>query len=159
MAELFQKIVTKEFVATLGIDMSLWGDEEQSSLHEGMILAMKENPDWTEEEVKEECKNQVDRILFDWFQINLGLLVKNSDGWENLREAYKEFRRKTLKDFMKSLTEHQRFRDFCDAFYDDLREMYNICSAGMWDEYERMKINGWSMSQYRKWLDKQMRKN
>lgn len=159
MNQLFEKIVNREFVASLGIDMSLWGEGEQRLLHEGMILAMKENPEWTEDDVKEECENQVDNILFEWFQVNLARSVRKSNGWRNLGQAYAEFRKTTLKDFLHSLNEKQDFQDFCEEFYDDLREMWNICSAGMEDEYQRMKKEGWTMDQYRKWLDKQIQKS
>ena len=157
-ADLFQKFVNKEFVSTLGIDMSLWGEEEQAELHECMILIMKENPDWTEEDVKCECEEQVDTILFEWFQVNLACLVKKTNGWNTLGEAYNDFRKTTLKNFLKTLNEKQQFQDFCDEFYEDLREMWNICSAGMHDEFERMKREGWSMTQYRMWLDSKKKK-
>jgi hypothetical protein len=159
MSEHFQTIVNKETVESFGIDMSLWGEEEQRLLHEGMILAMKENPDWTEEEVRVECENQVDNILFEWFQVNLARSVKKSQGWRNLGQAYAEFRKTTLKNFLTLLNEKQKFQHFCEEFYDDLREMWNICSAGMEDEYERMKEKGWTMAEYRRWLDKEMRKS
>lgn len=60
---LFDKLVNRETVSSLGVPTSLWTDEHQACLHEGMILAMKENPDWTEEEVRKEIKRQVESLL------------------------------------------------------------------------------------------------
>ena len=159
MSEHFQKIVNVETVASFGVDMSVWGEDEQASLHEGMILAMKENPDWTEEEVKKECAKQVNQILFDWFKDNLGYLVQKTNYWMRLEYAFQEFRSSSLKDFLKLLKEKQEFQDFGEEFYDDLRQMWNICSAGMEDEFQRMKRNNWTFQQYRSWLNKEMKKS
>jgi hypothetical protein len=60
---LFDKLVNDYTVEHLGVNMSLWTSENQSLLREGMILAMKENPDWTEDEVLEEIRRQVSRIV------------------------------------------------------------------------------------------------
>ena len=158
MAVSFDSLVSRETIASFGVDMTFWGEEEQSLLREGMILAMKENPEWTEEQVKKACEEQVDDILFNAFQEHLGYLVEKTHHWASLEDAYCEFRTTPLKKFLKVVTEQQEFQDFADAFYDELREMYNICSAGMWDEFQRMKKNGWSLSQYRTWLKKETKK-
>lgn len=156
---IFQKVVSKEFVATLGIDMSVWGEDEQNDLHERMTILLKDNPDLTdEEEVKEECENQVDLILYAWFKEDLGYLVEKSGGWSNLKQAYLQFKKTTLKNFMKELSEKQKYQDFCQEFYDDLRQAWNICGAGMWDEYQRMKKESWSFAQYRSWLKTEIKK-
>jgi hypothetical protein len=154
----FDTVVSKETVSSFGIDMSLWGDHEQKLLTEGMILAWKENPDWTEEEAKEECEEQVHQILLDWFKKNLGYLVKKANYWTSLEYAYQDFSKTTLKKFVSSLQEKQEFQDFAELFYDDLRELYNIDSEGVENEFQRMKDKGWTFSQYRSWLTKQFRR-
>ena len=158
MNSLFDIVTSKETVASFGIDMSLWGEEEQAQLREKMLLAMKKNPQWEDEIIKEECKNQVENILFEWFQMNLARMVNKSNGWPSLGHAYNEFSKTTLKKFLKTLNKHQEYQDFCEEFYDDLRAMWNICSSGMEDEFERMKKEGLSNAQYREWLDEEMRK-
>jgi hypothetical protein len=154
----FEAVVSKETVSSFGVDMSLWGDYEHELLTECMILAWKENPDWTEEDAKEECKEQVHQILFDWFKKNLGYLVNKTNYWTSLEYAYKDFSKTTLKEFLVSLQEKQELQDFAEVFYDDLRELYNIDSEGVEDEFQRMKDKGWSFSQYKSWLTKQCRK-
>jgi hypothetical protein len=47
---------------------------------------------------------------------------------------------------------------FCQEFYDDLRELSNIDSSGMEDEFKRMKTKGWTFSQYRSYLNSQIKK-
>ena len=152
----FNSIVSNETVSSLGLNMSLWGDEEQSRLREVMLLLCKENPEWTDREMKDECENQIELIFFEWFQECLARLVTKSNGWPTLGEAYAEFRTSSLKDFLKTVQKHQEYQDFCEEFYDDLRDMWNICSAGMRDEYTSMKAKGWSKTQYRMWLDKEI---
>jgi hypothetical protein len=61
---LFDKLVTLDTVESFGIDMSVWTEDMQASLYEGMVLAMKENPDWTEDEARHECRMQVLDILY-----------------------------------------------------------------------------------------------
>jgi hypothetical protein len=154
----FDVLVSKETVGSFGIDMSLWGDHEQKLLTEGMILAWKENPDWTEEEAKKECEEQVHQILLDWFKKNLGYLVKKTNYWVSLEYAYQDFSKTTLKEFVSSLQDKQEFQDFVELFYDDLRELYNIDSVGVEEEFKRMKDKGWTFSQYRSWLTKQFKR-
>jgi len=153
----FESIVSKETVVSLGFDMSLWGDQEHKLLTEGMILAWKENPDWTDEQLKEECEEQVHQILFQWFKDNLGYLVIKTNYWVSLEYAYGEFSKTTLKDFVQLLQEKQEFQDFAELFYDDLRELYNIDTIGVEEEFKRMKDKGWTHAQYRSWLKKQRR--
>lgn len=158
MSAFLDSLLERETVASFGIDMSLWGEEEQAELREVMTLVMEEHPEWTEESVKKECQKQVDRILFEWFYDTLGVYVKKSRPSSDIREAYAEFRKTTLKLFLKKLKEDQEFQDFCDEFYEDLRDLWNICSAGMYDEYQHMKKKNWTFLQYRNWLTNEMKR-
>ncbi len=157
--EHFNKIISNETVASFGIDMSLWGEAEQAQLREAMILKYKENPEWTEEQAKKACLQEVMAILEVWFNENLGFLVKQTNHWYSLEDAFEEFVNMSFKDFILAINKQMEFTKFCEMFYDDLREMYNICSAGMRDEFQRMKTNGWTFSQYRSDLNKQKKKS
>ncbi len=150
----FENVVNRETVASFGIDMSIWGDEQENLLHESMILAWKENPDWTEKEAKHACLQQVMGILEDWFTKNMGFLVMQCNHWYSVEEAFEEFVNMSLKEFICMLNKQMEFTKFCTLFYDELRERYNICSAGMQDEFERMKANKWSFNDYKKDLKK-----
>ena len=151
----FDSVVNKETVASFGIDMSVWDDHLQRSLYEAMILAWKENPEWTEEEAKKGCREQAMLIYYGWFKENLGFLVKHCNYWRSLEVAFQEFCETTLKNFIWKINEQMEFNRFCQLFYDELRERYNICSAGMEDEFVFMKKNNWTFSDYRKYLKKQ----
>jgi hypothetical protein len=149
-SEIFQKVVTKETVAALGTDMTQWTDDDQAHLYEGMILACKENPDWTEEEVKAECKRQVELILYKNFRDEYEVLLVYVDEYRTTRDFYKEYKTRGRKGFHQFLGERLEFKDFCEYFYEELRERYNICSAGMEEAYERMKKNNWSFQDFAK---------
>ena len=42
--------------------------------------------------------------------------------------------------FLDELEEQENFTQFCEKYYDILREAFNICSAGMWDYYQLYKV-------------------
>jgi hypothetical protein len=151
-ANLFQTVVNRETVASFGIDMSLWTEGYQAELNEGMILALKENPEWTEDQARDACRSQVKAILFRWFKKNMRYAVEDAD-W-SLEKSFENFFSMPLVKFLELLAEDREYTAFCEEFYGTLRERYNICSAGMWDEYQRMKKNDWSFSDYRKDLKK-----
>jgi hypothetical protein len=154
----FEKIVNRETLTSFGIDLSVWKDEHQKLLEEGMILAWKENPSWTEDEAKAECRKQVTSILLGWFTEHYTHAVEETDYWLSLNAAFEDFLSMPLVKFLEVLEEQREYSRFCQEFYDDLRDMYNICSAGMWDEYQRMKKNKWRFSQYRSWLNSEIRR-
>jgi hypothetical protein len=155
MSSSFQRIVNCETVLGFGIKPAEWDDEDQADLHECMILAWKENPDWTDEEATEACAEQVDRILFRNFnQTYKYLLTQVTDLWPTPEEAYEAYRKEGKKGFEVLLNEEIEFADFAKEFYDDLREMYNICSAGMVDSFQAMKKKGWTHADFRRDLNK-----
>jgi hypothetical protein len=155
----FDEVVNRQTVESVGFDMSLWTDKLQVLLRESMILAWKENPDWTEEQAKTACREQAKDILFEWFQEHLGFAVEEANYWQSLEAAFENFLSMPLVDFLEILEEQREFGRFAAEFYDELREMWNICSGGMWDEYQRMKKNKWRFRDYRKWLDAEKRKH
>jgi hypothetical protein len=152
----FGKIVNRETVLSFGVKPSEWDDEDQALLHESMILAWKENPDWTDEQATEACKKQVDRIRFENFKRTYKYAVQMvPDDWHSMEEAYADYLAHGKKGFEKLLNEAVEFADFCKEFYEDLREMYNICSAGMQDAFLDMKKKGWTHAEYRRHLKEQ----
>jgi len=153
-AELFQKIVTKETVASFGTDMTHWSEEDQASLFERMVLACKENPDWTEDQVKEECEEQVECILYNNFIDEYEVLLFRIDSYMSQDSMYKEYKIRGRKGFHNYLGERLEFKEFCESFYDKLRERYNVSSVEMEEEYQKMKAKGWSFQDYAKDLKK-----
>jgi hypothetical protein len=151
----FHKIVNRETVLGFGVKPSEWDDEDQADLHEAMILAWKENPDWTNEQANEACKKQVERICFENFRRTYKTSLRHArDLWYTTEEAYEAYLEHGKKDFESTLNEEIEFSEFAKEFYDDLREMYNICSAGMMDSFQDMKKNGWTHTDFRRDLNK-----
>lgn len=151
----FHRIVNRETVLGFGVKPTEWDDDDQALLNECMILASKENPDWTDEEATEACRKQVDRILFSNFERTYkAALHKAQDLWDTTEEAYEAYRTEGKKGFETLLNENIEFALFAKEFYDDLREMYNICSAGMLDSFEDMKKKGWTHADFRSDLNK-----
>ncbi len=152
----FQRIVNRETVLSFGIKPYEWDDEDQADLHECMILCWKENPDWTDEEATEACKEQVDRILFYNFNRTYKhLLTQVTDLWRTPEKAYRIYVDKGKRAFEDRLNEHIEFMNFCKEFYDQLREWYNIDSVGMHEAFQLMKEKGWTHQQYREYLQEQ----
>ena len=144
---------SKSLLVNLGVDMTVWGNEEHHLLDKHMKIILQMNPEWTATEIQEEGKKQVDIILFGWFDEHLGWHVEQSQGWPTKEDAFAEFRNTSFKEFMKTLRRHAEFKEFCAEFYAHLREKWNICSAGMREAFDEMKQKGWSVDDYRNWLE------
>jgi hypothetical protein len=156
MSSSFQRIVTRETVLSFGIKPYEWDDEDQADLHESMILCWKENPDWTDEEATEACRDQVDRILFRNFERTYKYLLSQvSDLWRTPEKAYIVYVDEGKRSFEEQLNEHIEYLNFCKEFYDDLREMWNIDTAGMYEAFQKMKKNDWTHTQYRNYIQEQ----
>jgi hypothetical protein len=152
----FQRIVNRETVLTFGVKPCDWDDEDQAQLHEAMILAWKENPDWTDEQATEACKKQVDRIRFANFKSTYKYVVEKApDDWHSMEEAYADYLEHGKKGFEKLLNEAVEFADFCRQFYETLREMWNIDYEGMQDAFLDMKQKGWTHADYKRHLNEQ----
>lgn len=157
--EKFNSVVCREKVLSFGVDPAFWTEKEQTSLTECMVLAWKENPDWTEEQATAACREQTNEILFEAFKEHFGFLIKEADVYGNwsYHHAFEEFKKIGLLDFLKKINLHVEKGKFFQLFYSDLRELYNIDSCGMEDEFDRLKKNGWTFSLYRADLKKRMR--
>ena len=59
-----------------------------------------------------------------------------------VQKAYKLFKEQGEHQFLQELEEEEKYRDFCNEFYDILREQWNACGALMWDEFKEMKRLG-----------------
>ena len=61
----------------------------------------------------------------------------------DLNESYNTYQEKGEAEFLSKLKEQEAFRDFCDEYYDYMRERWNACSASMWESFEtfRTKYN------------------
>jgi hypothetical protein len=149
----FARIVSRETVLGFKVDPEYWTDAEQTLLHEGMILAWKENPDWTNEEALKVCKEHVENILFNKFHKEFGFLISQADVYGyGIQDAFQFWRQNGIYKFLAHLNDQMELTKFYDEFYDDLRELYNIDSSGMDDEYNKMKKNGWTFRHYRVYL-------
>ena len=154
----FESIVSRESVLSFGVKESEWTEADQNLLRESMILLWKENPRWTEEEIQEACYKHVDGILFEQFKNHYGYLLQLAFPYESPRWCYNHYKMLGELEFMAHLKNRIEFNDFCQEFYDDLRSRYNICSAGMEDEFKRMKSHNWTLSQYRNYLNTDTKK-
>jgi hypothetical protein len=138
---------------SFGIKPYEWDDEDQADLHETMIVCWKENPDWTDEEATEACREQVDRILFENFNRTYKHLLKQvTSVWYNPEQAYSAYIDVGKRTFETALNEHIDYANFCRVFYDQLREMYNIDSSGMRDAFNYMTEKGWTHQQYKEYI-------
>lgn len=88
------------------------------------------------------------RTDFQKFKEEYGFLVEKTDCWDSLKTAFHVFNVIGHHEFMKQIRDNMEYVEFCSRFYSDLREMYNICSAGMREAYEGMKAKGWSLDEY-----------
>lgn len=85
---------------------------------------------------------------FAEFREEYGFLVKKTRCWTSELEAYAAFKKLGHSEFMKRVREDMEYAEFCDRFYDELRTMWNICSAGMWEQFQKLKEKGWSLDEY-----------
>lgn len=156
---MFSRVVNRETVLSFKVDPTIWTEEDQKTLDELMTLEWKENPDWTEEQARNACRKKVDDILYEKFEKDVGFLVEEANVYGyTLDDAFETFRKEGLYVLVKQLNQQIGLTKFYELFYDDLREMWNIDTVGMEEEYEMMKKNGWSFSQYRQYLRKQQKK-
>jgi uncharacterized short protein YbdD (DUF466 family) len=155
----FERIVTRETVLSFDVKPSEWDEEDQAQLHEAMTLAWKENPDWTDEEAKQACEEQVESILYQNFRRTYGQMLKHAtEMWHTAPDAYDDYVKLGRKKFEDALNEQLEFEEFSQEFYERLREMWNICSVGMWDAFKDMKKKDWSFDDYDRYIEKERKK-
>lgn len=149
----FERIVSRETVLSFGVKPNEWDEVDQAQLHESMTLTWKRYPDWTDEEIKQACEEQVECILYQNFRRTYGQMLKRaSNWWQTAPQAYDDYVKLGKKKFEDRLNEQIEYQEFGEQFYDRLREMWNICSAGMWDEYTYMKKKDWSFDDYERYI-------
>jgi hypothetical protein len=119
-----------------------------------MILAWKENPDWTEQEATEAMREQVEEILYKKFVQHFGVLVNEASVYGfRTQDAFLIYRKKGVYALIKELNELTELTKFYEQFYNKLRELWNIDAVGMDEEFRSMKEKGWGFRQYRVYLD------
>jgi len=53
--------------------------------------------------------------------------------------AYKLFKEKGEDHFLQELEDKEEYAEFCEKYYSILREQYNICSAGLSEQFQMYK--------------------
>lgn len=66
--------------------------------------------------------------------------INSINSWKTLNEWFALYTEKGEVAFLDELEEQEDYTDFCEKYYDGLRTLYNICSAGMWDYYQMYKV-------------------
>jgi hypothetical protein len=146
---IFAACVSSDIVKEAGVDPVYWEAEDQSLLEESMVLSLKENPEWTEEQAKAAALKEIDSIVYLKFLRDYKFVIHQTDEWYTDDEAYAEFLELGLLKFTRKLNLELEFAEFCRTFYEELRERYNVAGAEMREQFELMKANHWTFSQYR----------
>jgi hypothetical protein len=94
---------------------------------------------------------------FTQFKLQYGYVIKKVDCWRDAQHAFQDFKVLGEGAFLVKLNEQLEYTEFCEEFYDTLREHWNICSAGMWEEFQKLKEKGWSFEEYRIELHKSIK--
>ena len=76
------------------------------------------------------------------------LLVQVFDGEMGLPQAFAKWTELGPKRFHQFLGERLAFKAFVRRFYDQLREMYNIDSCGVQEQFEMMRAKRWDLQRY-----------
>lgn len=74
---------------------------------------------------------------YDLFLRRYGRRIMKTDLCQE--EAFKIYTEQGEEAFLERLEDEEDFMEFCEEYYELLRERYNACSALMEDEYERFK--------------------
>ena len=81
--------------------------------------------------------DQQNKKEYELFLRRYGKRIRNTDLYE--ADAFQIYKEKGEEAFLERLEDEEGFGEFCQKYYDLLRERYNACSALMEDEYERFK--------------------
>jgi hypothetical protein len=54
----------------------------------------------------------------------------------DLNDSYTMYTEKGQEEFLTELEKQEAFREFCDEYYDYMRERWNACSGSMWESFE-----------------------
>ena len=69
-----------------------------------------------------------------------GNRITDSNTWgKTLEQSYQLYKEKGEDQFLIELEDSEKFAEFCDEYYDFMREHWNACSASMWSSYEDFK--------------------
>lgn len=150
----FNELVSLKNVIACGVTPGTWTQNDQSLLTESMMLACKENPDWTIDEAKNGCARIIEHIQLNKFKKIYKYAICKTNYWSSIEDAYEDYIELGEEEFDKKVEFQIEYQEFCELFYDELRTRYNACSQLVFDEFQRMKNNRWSFSDYRNDLNK-----
>jgi hypothetical protein len=154
---LVENTLTREAVLNLGVAPDHWDDADHAKLH---AVAAKWNLSTTNpgETLLDYSRFHVFTIVYAKFREEYGDLITGIHGGNTVTHLYTAYKDLGKKEFHKFLGEELQYKLFCDRFYDRLREMYNIDSVGMREEFEKMREKKQTFYQYELELQKQRKR-
>lgn len=67
--------------------------------------------------------------------------IQSVNDWQfTVENAYELFKEEGEDRFLEVLEDKEGFTEFCNNYYDILRERFNICGGGMRDHYQMYKV-------------------
>lgn len=77
---------------------------------------------------------------YSLFVRRYGKRIQSANHWKlTLTYGYSLYKEKGEDHFLTELEEVEEYSEFCEKYYDILRQAFNICSAGMWDYFQLYK--------------------
>lgn len=77
---------------------------------------------------------------YDMFLRKYRKRIMSVNDWKfTLVYGYTLYKEKGEDQFLTELEEAEEYTEFCEKYYDILREQFNICSAGMWEHFQMYK--------------------
>jgi hypothetical protein len=154
---LIETTLTRELVLSQGIAPEHWDDADHTELHS--IALEWDLPDINPRDTLIRfARFHVFPVVYAKFREEYGDLLRGVDGNENLTQMYAEYKKLGPKEFHKYLGKKHQFKMFCERFYSKLRDMYNIDSVGMHEEFEKMREKKQTMYQYEHELNKRRKR-
>jgi hypothetical protein len=152
----FAALFTDSKLESYGVNLDTWTRADQSLLRETMILVGKESPEMTQEEAETKCKEHVEDILFEKFVKRYKFVLRQLELDHD--SAYETFEKLGSEDPFDAYLEREiEYAAFATRFYSDLREMWNADTVLVREQFEKMKTNKWSFSQYSAYLKERRR--
>lgn len=66
--------------------------------------------------------------------------IEHRAWYKTMQESHEFYNEVGEDQFITELEDAEGFADFCDEYYDFMRERWNACSGSMWDAYNEFKI-------------------
>ncbi len=159
---LVENTLTREAVLNLGVAPDHWDDADHAKLHAAALKWVDTHSTWTSDNPRETLLDlsrfHVFTVVYAKFREEYGDLITGIYGGNTVTHMYDAYRDLGKKEFHKFLGEELQYKLCCDRFYDRLREMYNIDSVGMREEFEKMREKKQTMYQYELELTKRRKR-